>query len=241
MKYDFFTVLAKEYGTNSALLLQDIYFWLKLNLKNRVNIIKGTVWTYSTAKDFKRRHDFLTPSQIRTGIDKLIKRGILIKDFLGGGYDRTSWFSIPKDIFLRLLQLEEEVSPSAKNDISNCEKSQMDLLNLTDDIDNNINIYSNKDFKEEITKEKELPPSPSEIETMGAFIKTRLERENPNLLSQILHECGDIFKFLEEFLIPAREKYGDIRIKEFFDRFLKVPPNFPREPIRLRFHRCFFI
>lgn len=242
MNDHFFKVLAKDYGVNCAVVLKEIYFWLKVNLKKKRNIIKGSVWTYSSVKELEKRIVFLSDSQIRTAISRLIKLGVLVKDFLGKGYDRTSWFSIPKEVFEKLLRLEKSTRhPSDKSDnLISC-LSQIHLLNSANDINNNINISFNKEYITKNIKEEEAPPSPEETEKLEAFVKSRLEKENPELLQRITRECGSILKFVTLILIPAKAKYGDSLLRKSFETFIRAKIETENEKAFITFYKALYL
>jgi hypothetical protein len=86
--------IAKEVGVNAAVLYQNILWWTTKNAANKKNIRDGYVWTYNSRSAFGQLFPYLTQSQIKTAISKLIDSGLIIKgDYNAANYDRTNWYS----------------------------------------------------------------------------------------------------------------------------------------------------
>ncbi|HBD95735.1 MAG TPA: hypothetical protein DC057_16320, partial [Spirochaetia bacterium] len=96
--------LAKKYGINSAIILQNFAFWITLNKKNNSNYIDGKFWSFQTLKKLTDKFPFLTQNKIRYAIDKLVFEGILIKgNFNKTKYDRTVWYAFNDDTMLSTI------------------------------------------------------------------------------------------------------------------------------------------
>ena len=52
MMYQFDVRVAMEYGVEEAVLLQNIYFWVKHNEVNNTNFHDGRYWTFNSARAF---------------------------------------------------------------------------------------------------------------------------------------------------------------------------------------------
>ncbi len=93
--------LAREYGVNCAVILQNFAFWINLNKKNSNNIQEGRAWTYQSLRSLTEKFPFMTTEKIRYAIDKLIKAGIIIKgNFNKTKYDRTVWYAFQDESIL---------------------------------------------------------------------------------------------------------------------------------------------
>lgn len=92
----FFNVsIAEEYGINSAIILQNLYFWISHNKANDKHFHDGCYWTYNSTEAFKELFPYLTSKQIRTALDKLRDDGIIVTgNYNQAKYDRTLWYSI---------------------------------------------------------------------------------------------------------------------------------------------------
>jgi hypothetical protein len=119
VKKSFDSEIAKLVGTDAAIIYSNIEFWIKTNEANRVNFFDNKYWMYHSIKAFCKLFDYLTESQIKTCLSKLEKENLIeIGNYNQIGYDRTKWYSIP-----------------LKSTIS--EKSQMDLSNFANPLDEN--------------------------------------------------------------------------------------------------------
>ena len=50
MQHSFDIAIAKKYGINCAVLLNNICFWIEKNRANEKNFHDGKYWTYNTKK-----------------------------------------------------------------------------------------------------------------------------------------------------------------------------------------------
>ena len=90
----FDTDIARDVGTDSAIILYNIQFWIEKNKANDKNFYDGRYWTYSSVKAFEIMFDWLSGKTIRTCLNKLEKKGYLITgNYNATPYDRTKWYS----------------------------------------------------------------------------------------------------------------------------------------------------
>ena len=95
MVHFFDVAIAKEYGVNAAILLQNIQYWVAHNKANEKCFYEGRYWTYNSVKAFKELFPYLSEYQIGGALNKLLDDGILVKgNFNKSGMDRTSWYSL---------------------------------------------------------------------------------------------------------------------------------------------------
>lgn len=153
MKHFFDVEIAKQLGINSAILLENLYFWIKKNEANKKHHYDGKYWTYNSVEAFTKLFPYFTYDSIRYSLEKLEKAGYIIT----GNYnqmpmDKTKWYALTEKAYSLL------------------ENSQMDLGFFPDGKGNNpIAIPDNKTDKEK--KESKKEPSYDEI------INTQLENE----------------------------------------------------------------
>lgn len=87
--------IAKLYGVHCAVILQNIWHWLRKNEANGKNFYDGTYWTYNSTKAFADLFPYLTQKQVRTAIEKLVDDGILqTGNYNEMKYDRTTWYAV---------------------------------------------------------------------------------------------------------------------------------------------------
>lgn len=123
MKNIFFnSKVAEIVGVNSAIVFQNLCFWIYHNQTNNKNFFNGKYWTFNSVKAFAKQLTFLSEKQIRKAIDDLIKAGFIVKDnFNDTAYDRTTWYALGEN--------EEAIKIYEENFLSNADVQnvKMDL------------------------------------------------------------------------------------------------------------------
>lgn len=95
MWHSFNVELAEEYGILEAILLGNIYYWIKKNESNNKHFYDGKYWTYNSRKAFAEIFPYVSEKQIRSALEKLIKNGLLITgNYNKDGRDKTLWYSL---------------------------------------------------------------------------------------------------------------------------------------------------
>lgn len=96
--YTFSISLAKKYGLEEAILLQNIIFWIAKNKANGKHQYDGRTWTYNSIKAFTELFPFWSERQIRRILKSLIQQGALIAgNYNKLPFDRTLWYAL-KDV-----------------------------------------------------------------------------------------------------------------------------------------------
>lgn len=118
--------VAKQCGVNGAVLLWNFRYWIDENIANKRNFHDGHYWTYQSMDALCKTFDYLTPNQIRTAVDKLVKGGYVLKgNYNKSAYDRTTWYTITEAGYA-LFSDFYSANATAENLKSICEKSQME-------------------------------------------------------------------------------------------------------------------
>lgn len=133
----FFDVhIAKLYGVNCAVILQNLWHWIRKNEANEKNFYDGTYWTYNSTKAFKELFPYLSQKQIETALKKLRDEGIIVTgNYNAMKYDRTLWYAITKKGKCILLRGEMETPekgngfPSEGKPIPNINPNENSNLN----------------------------------------------------------------------------------------------------------------
>lgn len=89
--------VAADVGVQEAAVLDVIARWIVTNANSgRTQLRKdGRWWTFGSIKQWGEQIYFLSDSQIRHSIDKLIDRGYLIRGYYNTNtYNRTSWYAM---------------------------------------------------------------------------------------------------------------------------------------------------
>lgn len=113
MMHQFCPVVAKEFGVNSAIFLQNLAFWTQTNLANERNIYDGYCWTYNTLKAFQKIFPYFSKQNLETIINSCLRQELIIKgSYNKTKYDRTAWYALtPKSyVFFKQLVNEEYIN-----------------------------------------------------------------------------------------------------------------------------------
>lgn len=94
MNHQFDIEHAKQFGVHSAILLNQFQFWILNNRANSRNQKNGRTWTYNSIKSYTEQFPYLSTEQVRHAIDRLVEKGVLLKDCHNErASDRTSWYA----------------------------------------------------------------------------------------------------------------------------------------------------
>lgn len=103
--------IAELYGVNCAVILQNLWHWIRKNEANGTNYYDGHYWTYNSTKAFKSLFPYLSQKQIETALKKLRDEGIVITgNYNAVKYDRTLWYAITEKGKSILLTGEMEIT-----------------------------------------------------------------------------------------------------------------------------------
>lgn len=98
--HQFCPVVAKEFGVNIAIFLQNLAFWTQTNLANEKHIYDGYCWTYNTLKAFQKIFPYFSKQNLETIINSCLKHGLIIKgNYNKIKYDRTAWYALTPKTF----------------------------------------------------------------------------------------------------------------------------------------------
>lgn len=95
MIHVFDTDVAKKYGVNAAIILQNIGYWIKQNEANETNFFDGRYWTFNSKRAYGELFPYMSKRQIETAFQKLIDDGVLVTgNYNKLAYDRTLWYAL---------------------------------------------------------------------------------------------------------------------------------------------------
>lgn len=98
-RHSFDPQIAAQVGLNAAVIFQNLFFWIEKNEANGHNFKDGRYWTYNSIAAFAKLFPYFTEKQIRTGIDKLLDAGLILKgNYSDDRYDRTAWYALNQPI-----------------------------------------------------------------------------------------------------------------------------------------------
>lgn len=119
MNYSFDINIAKEYGVNEAIMIQNFLFWIIKNKANGKNQFDGHTWTFNSVNAYSQLFPFWSAKQVRTILLSLIEKEVLIKgNYNKKGYDRTTWYAFKSENkFLSLYQNGKSILPNGQMDV----------------------------------------------------------------------------------------------------------------------------
>lgn len=92
--HHFQTALAKEFGIEEAILIDELRHQITGNRNNERNFRDGRYWTYNTVKAYEKTFSYMNASKIKRTINSLVEKGILMKgNYNTNQYDRTCWYA----------------------------------------------------------------------------------------------------------------------------------------------------
>ena len=163
MYHQFNTEIAKQYGLEESILLENIYFWIKKNKANNQNYHNGKYWTYNSIRAFKILFDYMSESKIYRALKKLEEAGLIeIGDFNADRYKRPSWYTVTE----KAIKLYKD--NSLQNETSTL---QNEISSITDNKQQIKNTNKKQQIKEQFT-----PPT---LEEVATYCKERNNNINP--------------------------------------------------------------
>ncbi|MFK4786035.1 hypothetical protein [Fusobacterium sp. MFO224] len=120
MNHSFNVELAREYGIEEAILIENIAFWLRKNMTNNKNYIAGNYWVYNSYKSFNELFPYINPKKIQRVLVKLEKLNVIKSgSFNKRSYDRTKWYTIVSIKIKKLYNLITSNDFISKDNLSN--------------------------------------------------------------------------------------------------------------------------
>ncbi len=93
--HTFNPVLARDYGTDVAIFLQNIWFWVKRNKAYDKNFFEGRYWTFNSLSAFTEVHIYWSRRQIERIVCTCKKEGLLLAGcFNQDRRDRACWYTL---------------------------------------------------------------------------------------------------------------------------------------------------
>lgn len=163
IKMNFDIDVAKLVGTDAAILLSNIEFWVAKNEANNKSFFEGRYWTYNSINAWCRLFPYLTERQIRRCLEKLEKENfIVVGNFNKKKYDRTKWYSTTRK--KPIYQKDKTICPNGQMQLPKNENGIAQTVepipdNNTDNNNNNIDFDFNRFleyFNEKLNKRKKF-------------------------------------------------------------------------------------
>lgn len=148
MKHLFDVDIAIEYGTNAAILLENIAYWIKQNEANEVNYYDGEYWTFNSRRAYAELFPYMSKRQIETAFEKLIDGGLLkTGNYNKLAYDRTLWYALTQKgksiLQIGIMHCTETEKPLPQNVKSITPKCEMEKTKQDNGLSQNVSPIQN--------------------------------------------------------------------------------------------------
>ena len=111
MEHKFNVELACKYGIEEAIMIDNIYFWIKKNVANGRHYYEARYWTYNTAKAFSVIFPYINTSKIYRILSNLEQKNVIIKGkFNINVYNQTNWYSFTDEALAVLNEQKYDVT-----------------------------------------------------------------------------------------------------------------------------------
>ncbi len=192
-------------GVDAACVYNNLVYWLIHNKIHGKNFYKGRTWSYNTPEAMAQYLPYLNSRQIRYALQKLLDKGIIIKDnFNKNKLDRTSWYALNDESPLKYskniydlpklsnaseetIAVDDEKIQKNKCILQNC---QMDLTNLADPLYTDT-IPTNTDNTSLMVPDKPADAGAA-VAAVGVLDNPKPKRERtPSVFSPKVKEVAD--------------------------------------------------
>jgi uncharacterized phage protein (TIGR02220 family) len=188
MKHIFDVEIAKKYGINVAVILENMSYWIKKNEANDKHFYEGKYWTYNSIKAFHEMFPYMSERQISYCLNKMVELGLIEKgNFNKLKYDQTCWYAITDfgNSILQNCQMEE----------TNLSNGFNAIVKPIPNINTDINTDVNTDIKKENIKEK--IPYDEIIGYLNTMACTRYKSTTPKTRALIKARWEEGFKEID--------------------------------------------
>ena len=193
MNHHFNVEIAKQYGIEEAIIIENLYFWIKKNVANESNKYDGRYWTYNSAKAFAEIFSYMSARKISRVLDSLsVKEAILKGNYNELSFDRTMWYSFSDKLLYELDKQKYDVNKMSDTyDLTKVDNHLPKMSNGSCENDKPI-PYNNPNNKQQIKEEKDKSFSEKD-EFLPFADEPQTEYEKPKTKKQIAQEIADFW------------------------------------------------
>lgn len=171
MQHNFDIELAKKYGLNEAIVLNNFYFWIEKNRANGKHYHDGYYWTYNSASSLTVIFPYLNKRQIEYTLKKLKSQGLIVTgNYNESPYDRTNWYAITEKGYSELLHttqtnIEQSTNENEQMEVQKSVHRYTNFCTPIPDINTDIN---KRNIKEKSTNEENEKKEPTDDVCLSA-------------------------------------------------------------------------
>ena len=213
--------IAEKYSLEEAIIISNIYGWIKHNATNDMNYHDGRYWTYNSLTAFAKQFPFWSESKVKRilidlagGTDKKDVKPkheplIMKQNFNKSPFDRTVWYSFTDKFFMYLKELGYETYtdfPQKETPFS--ADDQIDIPPADDHIppaDKQYQQYNNTTNNTNNNVTSTIVNVPSENASAGKEKNISVIKEKKEKKYTIIHRCRLAFE--QHYLQKKGEQY----------------------------------
>jgi hypothetical protein len=156
MQHSFDINIAKEYGIEAAIILNNLHFWHERNKANEKHFYDGIYWTYNSVTGWMKLFPYMSRDKIKNSLSKLKESGLIMAaNYNENKYDKTLWYGLT-DFALSILQnTPMEFANSINREAENAKP--IPIINTVNK-KTNINYKPQSNENDEFDIEKENKP-----------------------------------------------------------------------------------
>lgn len=213
MIHSFNINIATKYGVHSAIILDNLNYWITKNQANEQHFYDGHYWTYNSKKAFAELFPYMTERQIDYALKKLIDDGIIITGkYNTNKYNQTLWYAITNFGYsiLQNCEMEQTNLSNQYDKIVECNTNnkQADIKQQIITTNNKENPYTEKPFTENPNTEKPNTENPQQLNTNP--LSTYVDKNTNNKKEEEAHakdrSIDDVINEQDEKLrLPLKE------------------------------------
>ena len=160
MQHSFDIEVAKEYGIEEAVILNNLYFWIEKNRANGQHFYDGYYWTYNSVKAFNELFPYMSAKKIRNALNHLsVERILITGNYNKSAYDRTLWYALTQKGKCICLNGQMEMT---KKENGNDQKGEP-IPYINTDINSDSNTYIGVKPKAPKETKRFTPPTVDEV------------------------------------------------------------------------------
>ena len=155
MNHSFNVEIAKKYGIEKAVILENFYFWIKKNKANKRNMHEGKVYTYNTAEAFAELFPYIKERKIAQILREMENEDGLLISGQFHNYDRTKSYTLT-DYAMSFFE-PSNIQNFDNGKSENCTmENQKNVSCLNTDINTDVNSNINTDKGKKPKKEYDI-------------------------------------------------------------------------------------
>ena len=166
MQHSFDVDIATKYGLLEAILLNNLWYWIKKNEANKVNCFENDYWTYNSIRAFGELFPYVSKKQILKALKHLENEGLIkTGNFNKSTYDRTLWYAFDLK--------GKSIMPKSQMEDTKMSNGLVENVKPIPNINTNINTNTNKEIYKESFEElwKLYPNKKGKAEAYKKFTK----------------------------------------------------------------------